>query len=209
MLPAVVALVGRPNVGKSTLFNQLTRSRDALVADEPGVTRDRRYGVAERAGRRFLVVDTGGLGVSGSRSSRPHRAADATTRSRKPSALVLVVDHREGLTAEDREIAERLRRLGEARDDRRQQVGGHRGRMSRAQNSSRSAFERSQDCRAARPGHRRPARAGFAGARAASRFRPVYRIGGRSRRRARIGSSRRRDRPTERRQIDADQSADR
>ena len=61
MLPAV-ALVGRPNVGKSTLFNQLTGSRDALVADFPGLTRDRRYGFGKRDGRAFLVVDTGGLG---------------------------------------------------------------------------------------------------------------------------------------------------
>ena len=64
MLPAV-ALVGRPNVGKSTLFNRLTATRDALVADYPGLTRDRRYGVGRAADRKFIVVDTGGL-VSGS-----------------------------------------------------------------------------------------------------------------------------------------------
>ena len=58
----VVALVGRPNVGKSTLFNRLTRSRDALVADQPGVTRDRQYGYGAHAGQRFIVVDTGGIG---------------------------------------------------------------------------------------------------------------------------------------------------
>ena len=60
MLPAV-ALVGRPNVGKSTLFNAITNTRDALVADEPGVTRDRHYGVCRSAARPFVVVDTGGL----------------------------------------------------------------------------------------------------------------------------------------------------
>ena len=60
MLP-VVALVGRPNVGKSTLFNALTRSRDALVADMPGVTRDRHYGVCRTGEQPFVVVDTGGL----------------------------------------------------------------------------------------------------------------------------------------------------
>ena len=60
MLPAV-ALVGRPNVGKSTLFNRLTATRDALVADYPGLTRDRRYGVGRAADRRFIVIDTGGL----------------------------------------------------------------------------------------------------------------------------------------------------
>ena len=60
MLPAV-ALVGRPNVGKSTLFNRLTATRDALVADYPGLTRDRRYGIGRAADRRFIVIDTGGL----------------------------------------------------------------------------------------------------------------------------------------------------
>jgi GTP-binding protein len=60
MLP-VVALVGRPNVGKSTLFNRLTRTRDALVADFPGLTRDRKYGQAEYENLQFIVVDTGGL----------------------------------------------------------------------------------------------------------------------------------------------------
>ena len=57
----VIALVGRPNVGKSTLFNQLTRSRDALVADLPGLTRDRQYGQGRFEGKGFIVVDTGGL----------------------------------------------------------------------------------------------------------------------------------------------------
>ena len=60
MLP-IVAIVGRPNVGKSTLFNALTRSRDALVADLPGVTRDRQYGISRVGGRACLLVDTGGL----------------------------------------------------------------------------------------------------------------------------------------------------
>ena len=57
----VIALVGRPNVGKSTLFNQMTRSRDALVADFPGLTRDRKYGDGNYEGRRFIVIDTGGM----------------------------------------------------------------------------------------------------------------------------------------------------
>lgn len=60
MLP-VIALVGRPNVGKSTLFNRLTRSRDALVADQPGLTRDRQYGIGKMGNRPYVVVDTGGL----------------------------------------------------------------------------------------------------------------------------------------------------
>mgnify|MGYP001495648650 CR=1 FL=1 len=61
MIPTI-ALVGRPNVGKSTLFNRLTRTRDALVADQPGVTRDRHYGFATYDGQRYIVVDTGGIG---------------------------------------------------------------------------------------------------------------------------------------------------
>ena len=60
MLP-VIAIVGRPNVGKSTLFNRLTRSRDALVADQPGLTRDRQYGVGKMGNKPYVVVDTGGL----------------------------------------------------------------------------------------------------------------------------------------------------
>ena len=61
MTTPVVALVGRPNVGKSTLFNRLTRTRDALVADFPGLTRDRKYGHAHLAGYDFIVIDTGGI----------------------------------------------------------------------------------------------------------------------------------------------------
>ena len=60
MIP-VIALIGRPNVGKSTMFNVLTRSRDAIVANEPGLTRDRQYGVGIREGKKFIIVDTGGL----------------------------------------------------------------------------------------------------------------------------------------------------
>ena len=60
MIP-VIALIGRPNVGKSTLFNVFTRTRDAIVANEPGLTRDRQYGVGERNGKTFIIVDTGGL----------------------------------------------------------------------------------------------------------------------------------------------------
>lgn len=110
MLPAV-ALVGRPNVGKSTLFNQLTRSRDALVADFPGLTRDRRYGYAEADGQRFLVVDTGGLGEDetelGQLAARQTELAIAET-----DVIVFVVDHADGLTGADERIAEELRGAG-------------------------------------------------------------------------------------------------
>ncbi|HEV7776528.1 MAG TPA: ribosome biogenesis GTPase Der [Luteibacter sp.] len=110
MLP-VVALVGRPNVGKSTLFNALTRSRDALVADMPGVTRDRHYGVCRLAERPFVVVDTGGLsgadeGIEGLTAQQVRLAiAEA-------NLLVFVVDARDGVLALDRNILDELRRSG-------------------------------------------------------------------------------------------------
>ena len=110
MLP-VVALVGRPNVGKSTLFNQLTRSRDALVADYPGLTRDRRYGFADADGRTMVVIDTGGLANDeGELASLAARQALAAMD--EADAVVFVVDCREGLTAADDHIARRLRVRG-------------------------------------------------------------------------------------------------
>src|SRR4051812_1957174 len=109
MLPAV-ALVGRPNVGKSTLFNRLTRTRDALVADFPGLTRDRRYGIGERDGRRFIVIDTGGLAVGAEGDMTSLVAQQVDLAIEEANAVVLVVDHRSGLTPEDIRIAERLRR---------------------------------------------------------------------------------------------------
>ncbi|MBD8873737.1 ribosome biogenesis GTPase Der [Rhodanobacter sp. DHB23] len=111
MLP-VVALVGRPNVGKSTLFNALTRSRDALVADLPGVTRDRHYGVCHLVEERpFVVVDTGGL-------SGVEEGLDALTAQQvrlaidEAQALLFVVDARDGLLPQDRSILDELRRSG-------------------------------------------------------------------------------------------------
>ncbi|MHA6203391.1 ribosome biogenesis GTPase Der [Dyella soli] len=110
MLP-VVALVGRPNVGKSTLFNALTRSRDALVADMPGVTRDRHYGVCRTGARPFVVVDTGGL-------SGVEEGLDALTAQQvrfaieEAHVLVFVVDARDGLLPQDRSILDELRRSG-------------------------------------------------------------------------------------------------
>lgn len=107
MLPAV-ALVGRANVGKSTLFNQLTRSRDALVADLPGLTRDRHYGYADHAGRRFIVIDTGGLEDDGSElghlATRQTEFAIAET-----DVIVFLVDYQDGLTSADERIAAALR----------------------------------------------------------------------------------------------------
>jgi GTP-binding protein len=110
MLP-VVALVGRPNVGKSTLFNAMTRSRDALVADMPGVTRDRHYGVCRTGTRPFVVVDTGGLsgeeeGIEGLTAQQVRLAIE------EASVLVFVVDARDGLLPQDRTILDELRRSG-------------------------------------------------------------------------------------------------
>ena len=110
MLP-VVALVGRPNVGKSTLFNALTRSRDALVADLPGVTRDRHYGVCRLGASPFVVVDTGGL------SGRDDDIDVLTARQvrlaiAEAAVLVLVTDAREGLLPQDRSVLDELRRSG-------------------------------------------------------------------------------------------------
>ncbi|BCX89486.1 GTPase [Methylomarinovum tepidoasis] len=106
----VVALVGRPNVGKSTLFNWLTQSRDALVADYPGLTRDRHYGRCRRGAREFLVVDTGG--VADTVEAVDQAALRQVEQALEEADLILfLVDAREGLTAADEDIAARLRRL--------------------------------------------------------------------------------------------------
>lgn len=112
MLP-VIAIVGRPNVGKSTLFNSLTRTRNALVADMPGLTRDRQYGLGQRGPQPYIVVDTGGLtgeetGMDGLVARQVWRAID------EADAVLLLVDGRAGLTAADEEIARQLRRAGKA-----------------------------------------------------------------------------------------------
>jgi GTPase len=109
MLPAV-ALVGRPNVGKSTLFNRLTATRDALVADFPGLTRDRRYGIGRAGDRRFIVIDTGGLATSDTSAMTALVVEQVEMAIEEADAVVLVVDHKNGLTPEDTRIAERLRR---------------------------------------------------------------------------------------------------
>lgn len=110
MLP-VIALVGRPNVGKSTLFNSLTRTRNALVADLPGLTRDRQYGLGQRGPQPYMVVDTGGLtgedaGMDGLVARQVWRAID------EADAVLLLVDGRAGLTVADEEIADQVRRTG-------------------------------------------------------------------------------------------------
>ncbi|MBL4686159.1 MAG: ribosome biogenesis GTPase Der [Nannocystaceae bacterium] len=109
---AIVAIVGRPNVGKSTLFNRLVGSRLAIVEDNPGVTRDRMYGAAEWDGLTFLVVDTGGIDPSLNTGMPAHIAAQAQVAIEEADLILLVVDAHDGLTAVDRDIAEQLRRSG-------------------------------------------------------------------------------------------------
>ena len=108
MMP-VVALVGRPNVGKSTLFNRLTRTRDALVADFPGLTRDRKYGQAKVGELEFIVVDTGG--IDGSEEGIELKMAEQSLAAIDEADVVLfMVDARAGLTVADEAIANHLRR---------------------------------------------------------------------------------------------------
>lgn len=104
----VIALVGRPNVGKSTLFNRLTRSRDALVADFPGLTRDRQYGEGKVGGRPYIVIDTGG--ISGDEEGIDAEMARHSLLAIGEADLVLfIVDARSGMTAADEMIARYLR----------------------------------------------------------------------------------------------------
>jgi len=109
MVP-VLAVVGRPNVGKSTLFNQLTRSRDALVANFAGLTRDRQYGEGYHRGRRFITIDTGGLGGDGE-GVEQLMAEQSLAAIEEADEVVFLVDGRAGLTPGDQQIADQLRRV--------------------------------------------------------------------------------------------------
>lgn len=111
MKPTLV-IVGRPNVGKSTLFNRLTRSRDALVADMPGLTRDRHYGHGRVGERPYLVVDTGGFEPNAKEGILAEMALQAEAAIAEADMLLFIVDGRAGLTPQDKAIAERLRRTG-------------------------------------------------------------------------------------------------
>jgi GTP-binding protein len=111
MKPTVV-LVGRPNVGKSTLYNRLTRSRDAIVADMPGLTRDRHYGHGRVGDKPFLVVDTGGFEPK-ARDGILHEMAKQTMQAADEADVILfLVDARDGLTAQDKFITDSLRKTG-------------------------------------------------------------------------------------------------
>ena len=111
MKPTLV-VVGRPNVGKSTLFNRLTKSRDALVADMPGLTRDRHYGHGRLGNKPFLVVDTGGFEPGAKEGIVHEMARQAEAAIAEADALLFLVDGRAGLTPQDMAIADRLRRSG-------------------------------------------------------------------------------------------------
>src|SRR2546426_3950767 len=115
-MPSLIAIVGRPNVGKSALFNRIVGRRIAIVHDQPGVTRDRIAAEAEWHGRPFTLVDTGGIGLL-----RREKAGDVIVRAaleqvelaiQSADAIILVVNVQEGLVPLDREVAERLRRSG-------------------------------------------------------------------------------------------------
>jgi GTP-binding protein len=108
----LVAIVGRPNVGKSTLFNRLTGQRRAIVGDEPGITRDRIYGEAEWLGRRFSIVDTGGIVPDDDAVIPANILKQAEAAIREAQALVWVVDARSGATPLDEELARLLRSTG-------------------------------------------------------------------------------------------------
>ncbi len=109
MKPTIV-IVGRPNVGKSTLFNRLTKTRDALVADIPGLTRDRHYGHGKLGSKPYLVVDTGGFEPLAKDGIMQEMARQAEQAIAEADAIIFVVDGRTGITALDKEIANKLRK---------------------------------------------------------------------------------------------------
>ncbi|MBK8318973.1 MAG: ribosome biogenesis GTPase Der [Betaproteobacteria bacterium] len=111
MKPTLV-LVGRPNVGKSTLFNRLTKSRDAIVADMPGLTRDRHYGHGKLGSKPYLVVDTGGFEPLVTEGIMHEMARQTEQAIAEADAVIFVVDGRSGVTPHDKEIANKLRRIG-------------------------------------------------------------------------------------------------
>lgn len=108
----IIALVGRPNVGKSTLFNRLTRSRSAIVADYAGLTRDRHYGTGRLGSREFIVIDTGGLEPKAEVGIYYEMAKQTRQAIAEADQVIFIVDARQGLNAQDHEIATYLRKLG-------------------------------------------------------------------------------------------------
>ncbi|HKY41887.1 MAG TPA: GTPase, partial [Pyrinomonadaceae bacterium] len=110
--PNLVAIVGRPNVGKSTLFNRLIGERRAIVGDEPGITRDRIYGQVEWAGTRFSLIDTGGIVPDDDAVIPANILKQAGVAIDEAQVLIWVVDARTGVTQLDEELARLLRGTG-------------------------------------------------------------------------------------------------
>ena len=108
----VFALVGRPNVGKSTLFNRLTKSRDAIVADYAGLTRDRHYGNSKLDKQDFIVIDTGGFEPDASAGIYREMAKQTRQAVAEADVVLFLVDARDGISGQDHDIANYLRRLG-------------------------------------------------------------------------------------------------
>jgi GTP-binding protein len=108
----VIALVGRPNVGKSTLFNRLTKTRDAIVADFAGLTRDRHYGQGKQGSHEYIVIDTGGFEPDATSGIYKEMAKQTRQAVAEADVVVFVVDARAGVCAQDHEIANYLRKLG-------------------------------------------------------------------------------------------------
>jgi GTP-binding protein len=108
----VIALVGRPNVGKSTLFNRLTKSRDAIVADYAGLTRDRHYGNGKQGKQEFIVIDTGGFEPDATTGIFKEMAKQTRQAVAEADVVIFLVDARAGVSAQDHDIANYLRRLG-------------------------------------------------------------------------------------------------
>ncbi|WP_370679064.1 ribosome biogenesis GTPase Der [Comamonas sp. GB3 AK4-5] len=108
----VIALVGRPNVGKSTLFNRMTKSRDAIVADFAGLTRDRHYGQGKQGKHEYIVIDTGGFEPDASKGIFKEMAKQTRQAVAEADVVLFIVDARAGVSAQDHEIAGYLRRLG-------------------------------------------------------------------------------------------------
>jgi len=109
----VIALVGRPNVGKSTLFNYLTKSNNALVSDRPGLTRDRIYGVTHRFQDRYIVIDTGGISPTDASEAKDHINILITSQAwlaiEESDMVFFLVDGAEGLVPQDQEVFSKLR----------------------------------------------------------------------------------------------------
>jgi GTPase len=110
-LPSVV-IVGRPNVGKSTLFNAILRSRRSIVGNEPGITRDRIYGIGDYRGRRFELIDTGGIIPDDAELIPSEILKQASTALKSADQVIFLIDGRSELTGADRDLAKMLRRLG-------------------------------------------------------------------------------------------------